>query len=68
MPDADRGTKSPVGARALAPALLLCGSILVFVGSCGGQGLTFPGSIPAKRRHCSSPPLQRRSGSISVVI
>jgi hypothetical protein len=46
MPTEDRATKAPAGAPLVA-ALLLFGAILVFISSCGGQGLTFPGSMTA---------------------
>jgi hypothetical protein len=47
MPTEDCGTKTPADARALAAALLLFGAILIFISSCGGQGLTFPGNVAA---------------------
>jgi hypothetical protein len=45
IPTEDRGTEAPADAS-LAAALLLFSAIVVFISSCGSQGLTFPGNVP----------------------
>ena len=65
MPTEDRWTEAPADAP-LAAALLLFGAILVFISSCGGQGLTPPSysfkrARRMQRRRQKDPPARSRA-------